>query len=210
MGTPARPSSRVVDGFGTNADGQECPSYSLSDFIYPTPSWTDEARAARDRELRATQIAQPAIGAISLGALAVLFALAGIPALVQHQIELPTIIAELFVITGIILLTWCGRSGHWHERWLEYRTLAERLRLSRLMALLGGWRQQTAMPGHLATYGDPVNSWVHWHYRAVERAAGLPNGKMDAARLQETKTAFQEVLAGGQQCAGGWQSPRDI
>ncbi|MBC8114027.1 MAG: acyltransferase domain-containing protein, partial [Candidatus Saccharimonas sp.] len=44
----------------------------LSDFIYPTPSWTDEVRARRDNELRATQIAQPAIGAVSLGALAVL------------------------------------------------------------------------------------------------------------------------------------------
>ncbi|MEK6258949.1 MAG: SDR family NAD(P)-dependent oxidoreductase, partial [Planctomycetota bacterium] len=44
----------------------------LSDFIYPTPSWTDEVRARRDDELRATQIAQPAIGAVSLGALAVL------------------------------------------------------------------------------------------------------------------------------------------
>ncbi len=44
----------------------------LSDFIYPTPSWTDETRARRDSELRATQIAQPAIGAVSLGALAVL------------------------------------------------------------------------------------------------------------------------------------------
>ena len=44
----------------------------LSDFIYPTPSWTDETRIRRDNELRATQIAQPAIGAVSLGALAVL------------------------------------------------------------------------------------------------------------------------------------------
>ncbi len=44
----------------------------LSDFIYPTPSWTSEARTRRDNELRATQIAQPAIGAVSLGALAVL------------------------------------------------------------------------------------------------------------------------------------------
>ena len=46
--------------------------HRLSDFIYPIPSWTDEARARQDSELRATQIAQPAIGAVSLGALAVL------------------------------------------------------------------------------------------------------------------------------------------
>ena len=76
MGTPARPSSFLETGSShegrTRADGQECPSSRLSDFIYPMPSWTDEARAKGDSELRATQIAQPAIGAVSLGALAVL------------------------------------------------------------------------------------------------------------------------------------------
>ncbi|MEI8382801.1 MAG: beta-ketoacyl synthase N-terminal-like domain-containing protein, partial [Planctomycetota bacterium] len=44
----------------------------LSDYIYPQPSWNQATRDRRDSELRATQIAQPAIGAISLGALAVL------------------------------------------------------------------------------------------------------------------------------------------
>ena len=44
----------------------------LSDFIYPPPSWSQASRDERDGELRATQIAQPAIGAVSLGALAVL------------------------------------------------------------------------------------------------------------------------------------------
>ena len=72
MGTPARPLAHSTTNIGQHADGQECPSYRLSDFIYPTPSWTDEARLAKDSELRATQIAQPAIGAVSLGALAIL------------------------------------------------------------------------------------------------------------------------------------------
>ncbi len=76
MGTPARPASFAeaasLQNQNPREDGQECPSYRLSDYIYPTPSWTDEVRVQRDSELRATQIAQPAIGAVSLGALAVL------------------------------------------------------------------------------------------------------------------------------------------
>ena len=44
----------------------------LSDYIYPTPAWNQATRDRHDNELRATQIAQPAIGAISLGALAIL------------------------------------------------------------------------------------------------------------------------------------------
>ncbi len=44
----------------------------LSDYIYPQPSFSTEARTEHEATLRATQIAQPAIGAISLAVLAVL------------------------------------------------------------------------------------------------------------------------------------------
>ena len=44
----------------------------LTDYIYPRPAFSPDARTASDSALRATQIAQPAIGAISLAALAVL------------------------------------------------------------------------------------------------------------------------------------------
>ncbi|MFL5340796.1 MAG: acyltransferase domain-containing protein, partial [Gemmataceae bacterium] len=44
----------------------------LSDFIYPQPAFSAEAKAEQERELRTTQVAQPAIGAVSLGALRVL------------------------------------------------------------------------------------------------------------------------------------------
>ena len=58
--------------FSSTLNSQPSTLNRLSDYIYPTPSWSDEARVERDSELRATQIAQPAIGAVSLGALAVL------------------------------------------------------------------------------------------------------------------------------------------
>ena len=44
-------------------DGQ-----SLGDWIYPHPSFDDQSRHQAERSLRSTQIAQPAIGAVSLGA----------------------------------------------------------------------------------------------------------------------------------------------
>ncbi|HEY1375483.1 MAG TPA: beta-ketoacyl synthase N-terminal-like domain-containing protein [Gemmataceae bacterium] len=44
----------------------------LSDYIYPPPAFTPEARAAQEEALRATWVAQPALGAVSLGALQVL------------------------------------------------------------------------------------------------------------------------------------------
>ena len=44
----------------------------LSDRIYPHPAFTPEARAAQEAALRATDVAQPAIGAVSVGALRIL------------------------------------------------------------------------------------------------------------------------------------------
>ena len=45
---------------------------SLSDLIYPPTSFSDDAREAQEAALRATDAAQPAIGAVCLGALRVL------------------------------------------------------------------------------------------------------------------------------------------
>ena len=54
------------DGFGS-ADGK-----LLSDIIYPATAFDAETRVSQDEALRATQAAQPAIGAASLGALRLL------------------------------------------------------------------------------------------------------------------------------------------
>ncbi len=44
----------------------------LSTAIYPPPAFTTDERDQQERALRATQVAQPALGAVSLGALAIL------------------------------------------------------------------------------------------------------------------------------------------
>ena len=43
----------------------------LSDFIYPHPAFNDETRRTQEAALKATELAQPALGAVSLGALGV-------------------------------------------------------------------------------------------------------------------------------------------
>ena len=47
-------------------------SRQLTDLIYPTPVFSDDARAQQEEALKVTQVAQPAIGAVSVGALNVL------------------------------------------------------------------------------------------------------------------------------------------
>jgi hypothetical protein len=102
--------------------------------------------------------------------------------------------AELALIGVILMLTYAGRWRNWHERWIDYRTLAERIRLARFLALFGGGGQQVAVSGHLAGYGNPVGTWMHWHYRAIERAAGLPSLKFDQPYLAMCQRIWCDVL----------------
>ncbi|HEY5700586.1 MAG TPA: SDR family NAD(P)-dependent oxidoreductase [Gammaproteobacteria bacterium] len=54
------------------AHGDNAAGIRLSDRIYPVPAFDDEVRAGNESALRDTRTAQPAIGALSLGALNVL------------------------------------------------------------------------------------------------------------------------------------------
>jgi acyl transferase domain-containing protein len=58
------------DSLQTGAPGAG--AQKLSDFIYPHPAFSDQARAQQEAALKDTQIAQPALGAVSMGALSVL------------------------------------------------------------------------------------------------------------------------------------------
>jgi hypothetical protein len=108
------------------------------------------------------------------GTTAVFLALICIAAGIEAKNQTPWILAELIVIFGIIGLTQTGRRRCWHQKWIDYRTLAERLRVARCTSLFGGGGPQVVHAGHLASYGNPTRTWMHWHFRAIERAAGLP------------------------------------
>src|SRR5262249_33103443 len=134
-----------------------------------------------------------------LGALAVLLALIGTTAQASHTVGLISIAAEAVLIFIIIWLTWYGRRRRWHANWIDYRTLAERLRLVRFNSLLGGVWHQANVPSHLGTYGNPAMTWMHWHARAVERAAGLPDVVVGADYLAGCRELLLKVLLSGQE-----------
>ena len=54
------------------AKEQPAATQRLSDFIYPHPAFSDDVRRAQENALKSTEVAQPALGAASLGALRVL------------------------------------------------------------------------------------------------------------------------------------------
>lgn len=129
-----------------------------------------------------------------LGAFAVLFALLGILIEKNDGFKKTFIVVELILIAAVLLITYLGLFRRWHERWIDYRMLAERLRLARFLALFGGGGQPVSMPAHLASYGNPAATWMHWHYRAIERAAGLPSVVFDQRYLAACQELWTENL----------------
>ncbi|MEO9131809.1 MAG: hypothetical protein ABI240_11440, partial [Sphingomonas sp.] len=89
--------------------------------------------------------------------------------------DLSLIAAEGFVLVALLVVVRVANARRWHQRWLEYRMLAEWMRQLRFLIPLGGGRPLPRTPAHLAVYGDPVRSWMYWQVRAVARETGLPS-----------------------------------
>jgi hypothetical protein len=81
---------------------------------------------------------------------------------------------ELITIVGIILIVRKGRGGRWHQRFLEYRALAEMLRDVRFLAYAGenGRMLRTNELGS-------ASAWFLWYLRATIRELGLPHAVLD-------------------------------
>jgi hypothetical protein len=123
----------------------------------------------------------------ALAALAVLLALSS---LLLPDLKLPFITLELAVVLLILVNTRAGRRGGWHDRWMDNRHLAERLRCLSLMSLVGDLglrdreeRDAAALPG-----------WVRWYSRATAREIGLLCVSADAEFLAGVRAAALQLL----------------
>jgi hypothetical protein len=99
-------------------------------------------------------------------------------------------VGECLCIGLIALNTYRGKLGRWHERWIDYRLLAEGLRQFRALAPFGGGSLLPPVPEHLARYGDPRSTWMSWHLRNVARETGLPNWRLAPARIDAYRDYF--------------------
>jgi hypothetical protein len=143
-----------------------------------------------------------------LGAFAVLLALIPIWLACVHQTTAESLNSlteticsslEFFAVGGIVLLVFFGNRRHWHDRWLAYRLLAELVRQLRFVAPLGGARPFPRPASSSVHHGNPVNSWMYWHLRSIDREAGLPEAKVTdeylRTGLQYVATRLDEQIA---------------
>jgi hypothetical protein len=103
-------------------------------------------------------------------------------------------LAELAILLGVVALLYFGRKRHWHERWMEYRLLAELIRQLRFLVPLGGGRPLPRTPTHLGIYGDLTQTWMYWHVRAIARATARPGARITPEYVRDCLTYLGKVV----------------
>lgn len=88
---------------------------------------------------------------------------------------------EVSLIIMILVVTIAGKRGRWHEKWIDYRQLAEELRQYRLYFLTLG-RGLTDDMAQAAN--NETASWVDWYFDATRREAGMTSGSFAAPEIR--------------------------
>lgn len=118
-------------------------------------------------------------------ALSVLIGVSGI-ALPGGKIALALL--ELAIIVLVLLNTSAGVRRCWHQRWLDYRQLAERLRPMRSLKILG-----VAAPDPPGNAAEPIaRRWTEWYAAAMWRTVGCPAGMLDERRSIDLARSIAE------------------
>ncbi len=142
----------------------------LRQILLPRFVWADALAVHFSHRYRSAYVL-----AYFCSALAVFAGLAG--ALVQLRGEGWAALTE-FILLAIAVTAICsGRIGRWHERWLDYRTLAETLRHARFLAFLSEFGRVRDDSKQI----DRSRAWTLWYIRATMRELGLPSAVLDSS-----------------------------
>jgi len=134
-----------------------------------------------------------------LSALAVFVALLPGTAGLEDDAQTVCVAIEFVMLLIILLLFVIGRGRRWHERWMEYRLLAELIRQLRILIPLGGGRPFPRTPAHLGLYGNLTGTWMYWHMRAIARATGIPGTKVSPEYVLACLNYVDKIVGGPHQ-----------
>ncbi len=100
-------------------------------------------------------------------------------------------IVSLGTIGAILGLRHLGEHRRWHDRWIDYRLLAEFFRQMGFLAPLCISPPRAQQPLHRSSQ-DPGNSWMGWHARAVAREMGVISAALNAEYLQSARAMLRD------------------
>ena len=119
-------------------------------------------------------------------ALAALGAVIGLSGLIVTGFSLLSSAAEFCIVLAVVTNTMVGSKRCWHQRWLDYRQLAERLRPMRSLKLLG-----LAAPDPPGTPAEPLPvRWIDWYAAGMWRTIGCPAGRIAPGNERALATAI--------------------
>jgi hypothetical protein len=126
-----------------------------------------------------------------LAAIAVIFASIALVVPSAPSIKLAVTGIEFVALALIAAMVFANERHRWHRLFLEYRLLAELCRKQQMLALFG-W----SLPGpsviekSTAFQAGAVRgngNWVGWLFGTLQRAAPLPQGAFDSARIGQSR-----------------------
>jgi hypothetical protein len=160
----------------------------LLDKLCPHYAWADGLSGYYAGLLRASSLATNL-----LSASAVLVATLGMLGHGYHMEgrRIPEL-TEFALIAFILLITWHGRRKYWHERWLNYRQLAELLRQYCYLSPLGCALATPPPPAHFGSGAD--RSWVDGMFRTIARDLGLVPATINPGYLASIGKLIQSIL----------------
>jgi hypothetical protein len=160
----------------------------LLDKLCPHYAWADGLSGYYAGLLRSSSLATNL-----LSASAVLVAVLGMLGHGYHMEgrRIPEI-TEFALIAFILLITWHGRRKSWHERWLNYRQLAELLRQYCYLSPLGCALATPPPPAHFGSGAD--RSWVDGMFRTIARDLGLAPAIISRGYLASIGKLIESIL----------------
>ncbi len=114
-----------------------------------------------------------------------------------ESLKLPYALTELLLLSVLVLFYARSRMLRFHQKWLDYRLLAERIRHLGFLWPLGRSSPVIRVPTH-ALYTDPRPGWVNWWYRTVAREAGLASVELDPPTVRALAKQIELALVDAQ------------
>ncbi len=146
----------------------------LATVLEPAFGWADGLASYYVRVYRSSYVLS-----FALAAGAVFVSLLGLWHGVAHKW---LIVIELIMMWSVVVIVWNGMTRSWHDRWIDYRHLAELLRHMRVLTLTGSSTFEIRDTIHSEeSSGDSGAAWVNWYYRAVVRDIGMVGVRADPA-----------------------------
>jgi hypothetical protein len=158
----------------------------LQTVLEPAFGWADGLASYYVRVYRSSYVLS-----FILAAAAVCISLFGLWAGEHHNVLFA---AELLAMATIILVVMYGVRKGWHDRWIDYRHLAELLRQMRVLTLTGSSTPEIRQTAHTGEEtGDSGTAWVGWYYRAIVRDIGMVGVRADADYAQAVARLVQKT-----------------